>query len=52
MPVSCKQAFLRMTAIAQRQPEVTEDVIKTAVWWHAQAGMYAAAERTVFGVDA
>lgn len=41
-----------LLAIAQRQPNVTEDVIKTAIWWHAQAGMHAAAERTVFGVDA
>lgn len=41
-----------LVAIAQRQPQMTEDVVKTAVWWHAQAGMYAAAQRTVFGVDA
>jgi ADP-dependent NAD(P)H-hydrate dehydratase / NAD(P)H-hydrate epimerase len=41
-----------LLAIAQRQPSVNEDVIKTAIWWHAQAGMHAAAERTVFGVDA
>lgn len=41
-----------LLATAQEQPEATEDVIKTAIWWHAQAGLYAAAERTVFGVDA
>lgn len=41
-----------LLAVAQGQPEMTEDVIKTAVWWHAQAGMFAAADRTVFGVDA
>lgn len=28
------------------------EVVKTAVWWHAQAGMLAAEERTELGVDA
>ena len=29
-----------------------EDVVATAAWWHSQAGMLAAQERTELGVDA
>ncbi|MBD2624942.1 NAD(P)H-hydrate dehydratase [Trichormus variabilis] len=29
-----------------------EDVVATAAWWHSQAGILAAAERTELGVDA
>jgi ADP-dependent NAD(P)H-hydrate dehydratase / NAD(P)H-hydrate epimerase len=37
-------------AAACQQPLAT--VVQTAVWWHAQAGMLAARERTELGVDA
>ncbi len=30
----------------------TEDMVATAAWWHAQAGILAAQERTELGVDA
>jgi NAD(P)H-hydrate epimerase len=29
-----------------------EDIVATAAWWHAQAGILAASERTELGVDA
>jgi NAD(P)H-hydrate epimerase len=29
-----------------------EDIVATAVWWHSQAGILAAKERTELGVDA
>jgi NAD(P)H-hydrate epimerase len=29
-----------------------EDMVATAAWWHAQAGILAAQERTELGVDA
>jgi len=38
------------TAIARKSPP--QLVIPTAVWWHAQAGIMAAKERTELGVDA
>ncbi len=41
-----------LMAIATAQMTDPQDVIKTAVWWHAQAGRYAASQRSVFGVDA
>lgn len=41
-----------LMAIASAQQQNPEAVIKTAVWWHAQAGRWAARERTLFGVDA
>lgn len=41
-----------LMAIASAQMTDPQEVIKTAVWWHAQAGRYAAARRSVFGVDA
>jgi NAD(P)H-hydrate epimerase len=41
---------LLATAIARNSP--AELVVPTAVWWHAQAGIMAAKERTELGVDA
>ncbi len=41
-----------LMAIAAAQMKDPEAVIKTAVWWHAQAGRYAARQRTILGVDA
>ena len=38
------------TAIARKSPP--QLVVPTAVWWHAQAGIMAAKERTELGVDA
>ncbi len=38
-------------AIAAQQPVTPLEVVKSAVWWHAQAGIRAAATRTVLGVD-
>jgi NAD(P)H-hydrate epimerase len=38
--------------IAQANPDNLIDRIQTAVWWHAQAGILAAKERTELGVDA
>ncbi|WP_413175665.1 NAD(P)H-hydrate dehydratase [Anabaena azotica] len=38
------QAAIKQTPI--------EDVVATAAWWHSQAGILAAAERTELGVDA
>lgn len=37
-------------AIAHSTP--AEAIVQTATWWHAQAGIQAAHERTEFGVDA
>ncbi|WP_236144593.1 NAD(P)H-hydrate dehydratase [Nostoc sp. CMAA1605] len=37
-------------AITKELP--TEDIVATAAWWHAQAGILAAKERTELGVDA
>ncbi|MCY7386265.1 MAG: NAD(P)H-hydrate dehydratase [Microcoleus sp. CAN_BIN18] len=41
---------LLATAIGRKSP--TQSVATTAVWWHAQAGIMAAKERTELGVDA
>jgi len=41
---------LLATAIARKSPP--QLVVRTAVWWHAQAGIMAAQERTELGVDA
>jgi ADP-dependent NAD(P)H-hydrate dehydratase / NAD(P)H-hydrate epimerase len=41
---------LLATAIVRNSP--AELVVPTAVWWHAQAGIMAAKERTELGVDA
>jgi NAD(P)H-hydrate epimerase len=41
-----------LMAIAAAQQQDPESVVKTAVWWHAQAGRWAARERTDMGVDA
>ncbi|MBD1829706.1 NAD(P)H-hydrate dehydratase [Microcoleus vaginatus GB1-A2] len=41
---------LLATAIAHNSPQ--KSVAATAVWWHAQAGIMAAKERTELGVDA
>jgi NAD(P)H-hydrate epimerase len=41
---------LLATAIARNSP--WKSVAATAVWWHAQAGIMAAKERTELGVDA
>ena len=41
---------LLASAIARKSPP--ESVAATAVWWHAQAGIAAAKERTELGVDA
>ena len=41
---------LLATAIARNSP--WKSVVATAVWWHAQAGIIAAKERTELGVDA
>jgi len=41
---------LLASAIARKSPP--ESVAATAVWWHAQAGIMAAKERTELGVDA
>ncbi|UNU26766.1 NAD(P)H-hydrate dehydratase [Microcoleus vaginatus] len=41
---------LLATAIARKSPP--QSVAATAVWWHAQAGIMAAKERTELGVDA
>lgn len=38
-------------AIAAQQPVTPLEVVKSAAWWHAQAGILAAQERTVLGVD-
>jgi ADP-dependent NAD(P)H-hydrate dehydratase / NAD(P)H-hydrate epimerase len=38
------------TAIARKSPP--REVVPVAVWWHAQAGIMAAKERTELGVDA
>jgi ADP-dependent NAD(P)H-hydrate dehydratase / NAD(P)H-hydrate epimerase len=42
--------------LAQRAAPLTEtaalDVVQSAVWWHAQAGILASQERTELGVDA
>ncbi len=38
--------------IAQANPDNLIERIQTAVWWHAQAGILAAKERTELGVDA
>lgn len=38
-------------AIAAQQPITPLAVVKSAAWWHAQAGLLAAQERTVLGVD-
>lgn len=39
-------------AQAAAKDEPVESVVETAVWWHAQAGILAAIERTELGVDA
>lgn len=39
-------------AIAQESKGKLADLVQTAVWWHAQAGILAAKERTELGVDA
>ena len=41
-----------LMAIAAAQMQDPETVVKTAVWWHAQAGIYGEKQRSVFGVDA
>ena len=41
---------LLASAIVRKSP--TKSVATTAVWWHAQAGILAAKERTELGVDA
>ena len=41
---------LLASAIVRKSPP--ESVAATAVWWHAQAGILAAKERTELGVDA
>jgi NAD(P)H-hydrate epimerase len=38
-------------AIAAHQPVTPLEVAKSAAWWHAQAAIRAAQERTVLGVD-
>jgi len=38
-------------AISSHQLATPLEVVKSAVWWHARAGIWAAAERTVLGVD-
>jgi NAD(P)H-hydrate epimerase len=38
--------------LLQPQPPSTTDTVAAAAWWHAQAGMLAAQERTDLGVDA
>ncbi|MDX2239913.1 MAG: NAD(P)H-hydrate dehydratase [Leptolyngbyaceae cyanobacterium bins.302] len=38
-------------AIASEQAVTTLEVVKSAAWWHSQAGILAAQERTVLGVD-
>lgn len=38
-------------AIAAHQPVTLLEVTKSAAWWHAQAAIRAAQERTVLGVD-
>jgi len=38
-------------AIASQASVSHLDVVKSAVWWHAQAGILAAQERTVLGVE-
>jgi len=38
--------------VAQAASKPVEEVIQSAVWWHAQAGRLAAQERTELGVDA
>ena len=43
-------AGLWAQAAAKNEP--VESVVETAVWWHAQAGILAAIERTELGVDA
>ena len=40
-----------LLAVTQTQPSVVE-VVQTAVWWHAQAAILAAKQRTELGVDA
>lgn len=43
-------AGLWAQAVAKDEP--VESVVQAAVWWHAQAGILAAIERTELGVDA
>ncbi len=38
-------------AIAAKHPATALDWVAAAAWWHAQAGLWAAAQRTVLGVD-
>jgi len=38
-------------AIAAESPVTPLETVKSAAWWHAQAGILAAQERTVLGVD-
>lgn len=38
-------------AIASHSPTAPLDVVKSAAWWHAQAGILASQERTVLGVE-
>ncbi|MGA1475925.1 MAG: NAD(P)H-hydrate dehydratase, partial [Prochlorothrix sp.] len=41
-----------LMAIAQAQGQDPAAVVKSAVWWHSQAGVQLAQERSVLGVDA
>ncbi|MGM3305877.1 NAD(P)H-hydrate dehydratase [Anabaena sp. WFMT] len=41
-----------LLAQVTNQQTTIEDVVATAAWWHSQAGILAAAERTELGVDA
>ncbi|MEA5549710.1 NAD(P)H-hydrate dehydratase [Anabaena cylindrica UHCC 0172] len=40
-----------LAQVANKQTNI-EDVVATAAWWHSQAGILAASERTELGVDA
>ena len=40
-----------LTQAANKQIPI-EDIVATAAWWHTQAGIIAAQERTELGVDA
>lgn len=44
--------FPRYRFGGERQEIAIEDIVATAVWWHSQAGILAAQERTELGVDA
>jgi NAD(P)H-hydrate epimerase len=41
-----------LVATASKQQLSIEEMVQSAAWWHAQAGVLAAKERTELGVDA